>query len=1070
MSQGLKAQAPLEFPATSPALPNYPIWLDLLTQVQADLTIAAELAKQSRTQDFQLGDPVLIYTPPNANHDSVPDEQIDRQFAIVGRGRMRVLGQHSEQQREVSVQTLEAGATFGTDHLVWEQPLPYRVVAASDGQVTYLSETGLNALLRQFPHLRSHLQQQAQQREQLIFFKAHTNLLRSGSATKGLTSPQLAALLPYITQFTVPAGTRLTEFPACINGVCWLRQGEIRGNDPQAPPPAIGTSWGMESTVPPDWSAQTDLVIYTLAAPQWDAVRSIAPGWLPETTPTNLASPTPPSRPAIVRPANAPRTSAPLVPLAKPSPPAAASTAKGTIVAFPKPYRRRWFQRRSWRRYPFIAQQSSADCGITCLAMIGQYWGKRFSLNELRNLADVKRTGISLKRLATTAESLGFHAQPVRASLGRLAEQSQPWIAHWQGDHYVVVYRVRGDRILIADPARGKQTLTWQTFLANWTGYALLLDPTQQLKAPASTEQSRSLGEFWGLLGAYRAVIGQIILISLLIQMFGLVTPLFTQVILDQIVVQKSLPTLHVFAIGLVLFSIWRIGLAGVRQYLLDYFSNRLDLTLVSGFISHTLRLPLKFFEARQVGDIITRLQENRKIQHFLIRQVVSIWLDALLAIVYLGLMFYYNAQLTWLVVSLIPPIVLLTLGATPFLKRLSREMFNEAAEQNSLVVEMMTGIATVKAAAAEQEIRWRWEDRLTGLLNVQFKGQKLANGLQIAGGLINAFGSTLLLWYGASLVIQDQLTIGQFVAFNMLIGHVLGPVLAVIGVWDEFQEVLISVERLNDVFATEPEETPAKPMLVLPPIQGEVRFENVTFSYDITSDRNTLQNLMFTVAPGETIAIVGRSGSGKSTLVKLLQALYHPTQGRILIDGHDIRHVSPLSLRSQLGVVPQECFLFSGTILENIQLYRSEFNLEQVIEVAKLAEAHSFIQELTLGYNTKVGERGCNLSGGQRQRVAIARALLGDPAILILDEATSSLDTESERRFQQNLVQISRKRHSCQTPRTTFIIAHRLSTVQNADRILVLDRGVLVEQGTHAELIAQAGLYYHLAHQQLSL
>ena len=375
----------------------------------------------------------------------------------------------------------------------------------------------------------------------------------------------------------------------------------------------------------------------------------------------------------------------------------------------------------------------------------------------------------------------------------------------------------------------------------------------------------------------------------------------------------------------------------------------------------------------------------------------------------------------------------------------------------------MMTGIATVKAAAAEQEIRWRWEDQLTGMLNIRFRGQKLANGLQIVSGSINALGSALLLWYGATLVIQDQLTIGQFVAFNMLIGNVIGPVMAVVGVWDELQEALISVERLNDVFSTEPEESPGKPMLVLPQIRGEVVLEDVTFQYDSSEDSNTLQNLSFSVQPGQTIAIVGRSGSGKTTLVKLLQAMYYANRGRILIDGHDIRQVSPQSLRSQLGVVPQECFLFSGTVLENIQLYRPEFTLDQVIEVSKLAEAHTFIQDLPLSYNTKVGERGANLSGGQRQRIAIARSLLGNPRILLLDEATSSLDTESERRFQQNLARISRDR-------TTFIIAHRLSTVQNADRILVLDRGVLVEQGNHEELIAAQGIYYHLAQQQLNL
>ncbi|MBD0364230.1 MAG: peptidase domain-containing ABC transporter, partial [Coleofasciculus sp. C3-bin4] len=544
---------------------------------------------------------------------------------------------------------------------------------------------------------------------------------------------------------------------------------------------------------------------------------------------------------------------------------------------------------------------------------------------------------------------------------------------------------------------------------------------------------------------------------------FGLITPLFTQIILDKVVVQKSLITLHVFALGLLLFSVWRIGLSGIRQYLLDYFANRLDLTLISGFISHTLTLHLKFFESRHVGDILTRVQENQKIQRFLTRQAVTAWLDASMAVVYLGLMAYYNWHLTLLVLALIPPIVILTVVASPFLRGVSREIFNEEAGQNSSLVEMMNGVATVKAAAAERELRWRWEDRLTSTINARFRGQKLANGLQVTGGLINTLGSTALLWYGATLVIQDQLTIGQFVAFNMLIGNVINPVLALVNLWDELQEVMVSVERLNDVFLAQPEESPQNPLLVLPPLRGEVQLENVTFRYNQEQERNTLQNISFQVRAGETVAIVGRSGSGKSTLVSLLQGLYHPTSGRICVDGHDVRHASPQSLRSQLGVVPQECFLFSGTILENITLYAGEFTLEQVVEVAKLAEAHAFIQDLPLGYNTKVGERGANLSGGQRQRIAIARALLGDPRILILDEATSSLDTDSERRFQQNLARISRDR-------TTFIIAHRLSTVRHADCILVLDRGILVERGTHDELVALQGLYYHLAQQQLDL
>ncbi len=411
----------------------------------------------------------------------------------------------------------------------------------------------------------------------------------------------------------------------------------------------------------------------------------------------------------------------------------------------------------------------------------------------------------------------------------------------------------------------------------------------------------------------------------------------------------------------------------------------------------------------------------------------------------------------------MIPFIILLTLLATPLLRKVSREVFNASADQNSSLVEMFTGVTTLKSTATEYQMRWRWEDYFTKALNVRFKGQKLGIGLEVLNSTINIVGSIALLWYGGRLIIQGDLTIGQFVAFNMMKGRIITPVLALANLWDRLQEVLISVERLNDVFETEPEESPGSAMMVLPPLRGDLRLENVTFRYSEDDERNTLENISFEVKAGQTTAIVGRSGSGKSTLVSLLQRLYQPNSGRIFIDGHDICHVSPSSLRSQIGVVPQDCFLFSGTISENITLYSDEFALDDVIEVAKMAEAHPFIQEMPLGYNTKVGERGSSLSGGQRQRIAIARALLGNPRILLLDEATSSLDTESERRFQQNLSRFSRDR-------TTFIIAHRLSTVRNADCILVLDRGLLVERGTHEQLMEQQGLYYHLAQQQLDL
>jgi ATP-binding cassette subfamily B protein len=734
---------------------------------------------------------------------------------------------------------------------------------------------------------------------------------------------------------------------------------------------------------------------------------------------------------------------------------------ESAIIPFPQPDRQKLRNNLPWANYPFVEQQSSSDCGAACLAMVSRYWGKQFSLNSLRIKAGVGRSGASLKGLARAAEGLGFQATPVRASWERLSDRVHPWIAHWQGNHYVVVYQVKGDRIVIADPAEGKRSLTPAEFTEGWTGYALLLEPTPELaKTP---DQKSSLSRFVGLLLPHRNTIIKVLFGSLLLQLFSLVTPLFTQIILDRVVVSKSLTSLNVFAFGLLLFGIWRIGLGSARQYLLDYLSNRLDLTFLSGFINHTLRLPLSFFESRQVGDIITRVQETQKIQSFLTRQAVSTWLDVIMAFVYVGLMSYYNLHLTLLVLAIIPPIVILTVLASPLLRRVSRQIFKESSAQTSLLVEMMSGIATVKAAASEQEVRWRWEDRLTRTLNMAFKGQKLGIGLGAISNTINTIGSTALLWYGATLVIQDQLTIGQFVAFNMLIGNVISPILAVVGLWDEFQEILVSVERLDDVFTAQPEESYQDQMLMLPTIAGDVKFENVCFRYGEDDEKYTLQNISFHAQKGQAIAIVGRSGSGKSTLVKLLQGLYHPKSGRICIDDHDVRQISPNSLRSQLGVVPQECFLFSGTILENITLYRSDFSLEQVVEVAKLAEAHAFIQSFPLGYNTQVGERGSTLSGGQRQRIAIARALLAKPRILILDEATSSLDTDSERRFQQNLDRIS-------SDRTTFIIAHRLSTVHNVDCILVLDQGILTEVGNHDQLMERKGIYYHLVGQQLDL
>ncbi|MEN9567720.1 MAG: hypothetical protein RLZZ69_2916, partial [Cyanobacteriota bacterium] len=1005
------------------------------------------LSQEFEIQDYELGEQIAIQSNTFSSSNSSSDKE--QYFFLVCEGRVRLLGFDVDKKREVSANLLLEGEIFGAHSFWYESPLSYKVQAASKVQVARITLEKLQPFLKKLPELALKWRIVIHEQQKLIFFKTLTEL-------RYLSSQRLKQLLPYLTEKKIRGKTKVV---AKANNVrFWLRNGQIKDRTLK-----IGDSWGYPSAEA-DWTSQTVLLFYELSPENWQIFAELAPelvdSWQNNSTPSANRSP-------VFNSINSVNVNA----LAVVNKPTLAVNYEANVVQaeqnipadqeqeieYPKPTKRRGL----WQTYPYIEQQSSSDCGAACLAMISRYWGKSISINYLRELIGIGRSGASLKNLALASEKLGYHARPVRASLSRIVEQKNPWIAHWKGEHYLVVYRVKGDKVLIADPAAGKSEIARSEFLDAWTGFALLLEPTSAL-ANAPTEK-RTLGRFFALLLPYRSLSITIIIASILIQLIGLVSPLFTQIILDQVVVNRSQSTLNVLVIGILLFGALGAGLTSVRTYLLSYLANRLDLTMISGFINHALNLPLKFFESRRVGDIITRVQENQKIQQFLIGNVLLSWLDFFTGFIYLGLMLYYNWKLTALILLLIPPIVLLTLGATPLLRKVSRERFNATADQNSSLVEMMTGISTVKSVTAEKDLRWRWEELLTRQLNVQFKGQKLAINLGFLSNMINTIGGAALLWYGATLVIKGELSIGQYVAFNMMKGYIISPVLVLVGVWDELQEVFISVERLNDVFDAKTEEPIQSSKLTLPKLNGDLHLDNVTFRYENGEDTNILQNITLNVKAGQTVAIVGRSGSGKSTLVKLIQGMYHPTNGNISIDGHNLQHISLQSLRSQMGVVPQSCYLFSGTILENITLYRPEFSLEQVIATSKVAEAHAFIQALPLGYNTKVGERGDNLSGGQRQRIAIARAFLGDPPILILDEATSSLDTESERRFQDNLARLSRNR-------TTFIIAHRLSTVRNADCIVVLDRGLIVEQGNHDQLFAQKGLYYELAKQQLSL
>ena len=727
---------------------------------------------------------------------------------------------------------------------------------------------------------------------------------------------------------------------------------------------------------------------------------------------------------------------------------------------FPTPSQKmgQWWKKVT-HNYPFYAQHSASDCSAACVVMVGRYWGREFNINRLRELAYVSRDGASLKGLANAVENLGFNSRPVKASLDRLAHQQLPIIAHWEGNHYIVVFEISSQHVIVCDPAIGQKKLTHAEFVKGWTGYCLLMEPTLALKKTEG--KSTDFWQLFQLVTPHRVVIGEIFIASIVLQIFGLISPIFTQLILDGAIVHKSASSLATFGVGLLIFGIFQIAMTALRQYLMAQTANRIDAALLVGFIRHAFSLPLSYFDSRHVGDIISRIQENHKIQTFITGQSLGVLLDLMSVFVYATLMFIYSWKLALVTLISIPPFLILTFASTPFLKKMSREIFNASNAENSYLIEALNGVRTVKSMSVEKSVRWSWEERLNQEIKQTYRGQIMGIKIQMISSTINTFSSTALIWIGASLVISGEFTIGQLFAFNMLSANVISPFQRLAGLWNNLQEVGIAIERLCDVIEAKPEEARDEHRQPLDKLRGYVKFNNVTFRYNKDAESNILENINFEIEPGQTIALVGRSGSGKTTLSKLILGLYQPTTGSISIDGKDLKTISLHSLRSQIGIVDQDTFLFSGTVKANITLAKPGASQKEIYRAAELAGADEFINKMPMRYDTEIGEGGGMLSGGQRQRLAIARALLNNPRLLIFDEATSSLDTESERIIQTNLEKIRRNR-------STIIIAHRLSTVQNADLILVLDKGVLIESGNHHQLMAKRGKYYHLNQQQI--
>ena len=574
-------------------------------------------------------------------------------------------------------------------------------------------------------------------------------------------------------------------------------------------------------------------------------------------------------------------------------------------------------------------------------------------------------------------------------------------------------------------------------FEAAWTGQIILV-----ARRARAGDLSRRFNITWfgSAIYKYRRVVGEVLVGSFFLQCFGLVSPLFFQVVVDKVLVHRGISTLDVLIVGLVTIGIFEALLGGLRTFVFSHTTNRIDVELGARLYRHLLALPLPYFQARRVGDSIARVRELESIRQFLTSSALTLVIDLIFTFVFLAVMAAYSLTLTGVALASFPVYIAISMVATPLFRHRLQDKFRRSAENQAFLVESVSGIETLKSMAVEPQMQRRWEEQLAGYVQSSFSVAQIGNTATQAIQLTSKLATAAILYFGAYAVIRGSMTVGELVAFNMLASRVSQPILRLAQVYQDFHQTKLSIDRLGDILNTPPEALETASRTTLPAITGAVTFDRVRFRHRLDGPV-VLEDVSLEVAAGEVIGVVGPSGSGKSTLAKLLQRLYVPEGGRVLVDGIDLGVIDPAWLRRQIGVVLQENVLLNSSVRENIALADPGMPIARVIEAAKLAGAHEFILELPEGYDTRVGERGGALSGGQRQRVAIARALVGDPRILIFDEATSALDYESERIVQHNL------RQMCQG-RTVFIVAHRLSAVRHADRIITLERGRLVEQG----------------------
>jgi ATP-binding cassette, subfamily B, bacterial HlyB/CyaB len=708
---------------------------------------------------------------------------------------------------------------------------------------------------------------------------------------------------------------------------------------------------------------------------------------------------------------------------------------------------------------PIVRAQGPVGSYLACFEMLSQYWSIPFRKDVLRRTIEDhhRRLGtLSLQLGGAIADLMALKPQLVMVPAESITRLQTPSLLRWQ-EGFAILYKTSESAIVLGIPESGLKTFKPQVFAEIWgnEGEVLLLE-----KTPDTQRKNFGLSWFVPVISRHRLVLFEVLVASFFVQLFGLANPLITQLIIDKVIIQNSPVTLNVLGSLLIGTAIVESILGALRTNLFVDTTNRIDMRLGVEVIDHLLRLPLRYFEKRPVGELSTRVNELENIRQFLTGTALTVVLDAVFSVIYIGVMLWYSPLLTAVALATVPLFALITLMFAPIMRQQTRTKAERNAHAQSYFVEVISGIQTVKAQSIELPSRWNWQDRYARYVAAGFKSVQTSTLAGSISKFLNQLSTLLLLWVGAYLVLQNQITLGQLIAFRIIAGYTTSPLLRLIQLWQNFQETALSLERLSDILDT-PQEADEndRTNIPMPDIEGSIKYDRVTFRF-AQSPNPQLNEVSVEIQAGAFVGIVGQSGAGKSTLTKLLPRLYDPEAGRIMIDGYDIHKVELYSLRRQIGMVLQDTLLFDTTVQENIALTNPDATIEEIIDAARIAHAHDFIMELPQGYNTRVGERGSALSGGQRQRLAIARSVLQRPRMLILDEATSALDYNTERQVCMNLQEAF-------AGRTALFITHRLATIRNADLILMMDRGRVAEQGTHGELMEKRGLYYCLYQQQ---